>query len=193
MNSSLSAELHPAPALVREVKIMVSPNPRLQRFHIIYLVKGQRSTQLVVGLCPVLTMPVRAAPHQTSFQQGPICVQLCACMNTRQGLAESWQDGCWQWLSEGEISQWECVWWTHWSELGHLMLSETIGTELIQCQAASHMKVYGQLVPLKKVISSDTTQHDITAEMNWHVKGGRGLSSSRHTIRILRLKTISLK
>lgn len=44
----------------------------------------------------------------------------------------------------------------------------------------------------KKVISSDTTHHDTTAEINWHVKGGRGVNSSRHTTGILRIKNFLL-
>lgn len=45
----------------------------------------------------------------------------------------------------------------------------------------------------KKVISNDTTHHDITAEMNRHVKGGKGLNSSRHTDGIPRIKDFSSK
>lgn len=53
-----------------------------------------------------------------------------------------------------------------------------------------HLQTIGSA---KKVISNDTTHHDIIAEMNWHVKGRRGLNSSRHTAGIPRIKYFSSK
>lgn len=63
MKSSLSAELRPAPVLVREAKIMALPNSKLQRLHLVYYVKGLRSTQLALGSCPALTMPMQTPTH----------------------------------------------------------------------------------------------------------------------------------